>query len=230
MNQKASGNLYIVATPIGNLEDVTMRSLEILKSVDLVICEDTRTARKLLNRYDISKKTASYYSPKEAYQAGKYAAMLENGTNIAMISECGTPCISDPGIVMIREACKRGINVIPVPGPSALTAALSICGIKAKEVFFAGFIPRKKGARKKYLEKHAGREYAFVFYESKYRIKDTMRFIAEINPELDVCIAREMTKKFEEIIRGSAVEVEDRISSNSELKGEFVVICSACRK
>ncbi len=226
----SKGILYIIATPIGNLEDITLRALKILKSVEFIICEDTRTAIKLLKRYEINKKTYSYYSPKERMQATRYLNILENGEDIALISENGTPCISDPGIEIVKRAYAKGIKVIPIPGPSAFVAALSACGIPAREVFFAGFIPRKKGERKRYLEMHLKEGYTFVFYESKYRIKDTLKFIKEIAPHITICIAREITKKFEEFIHGNITEVEEKISNVNNLKGEFVVICSGLKE
>lgn len=230
MNCNIKGNLYIVASPIGNLEDITLRAIKILKAVHLIICEDTRTTRKLLNKYGINKKIYSYYSPKESRQAVKYLNMIGEGKDLALISESGTPCISDPGRKIISIAYDSNIKVIPIPGPSAFVAAISASGIPAEEVFFAGFIPRKKGERKKYLENHLNKDYTFVFYDSKYRIRDTLKFIAEISPEISICIGRELTKKFEEFIRGSAIKVEKIISARENLKGEFVVVCSRLKK
>jgi 16S rRNA (cytidine1402-2'-O)-methyltransferase len=226
VDSEHKGKLYIVATPIGNLSDITLRALDILKSVDFIISEDTRTAGILLKKYEIEKKVYSYYSPKEVQLATKYLRYLAEGKDIALISENGTPCISDPGFEIVRRSYENNIQVIPIPGPSALTAALSACGIYSREVFFAGFIPRKKGARKKYIQKHLEREYTFVFYESKYRIKDTLRFIRELKPGVNVCLAREITKKFEEFIRGEIEEVEEKVSQAASIKGEIVVICS----
>ena len=220
------GILYVVSTPIGNLEDITLRALNVLKSVNIIICEDTRTSKKLLSRYEIKKRQGSYYSPKEVHQAKKYLCMIEEGMDIALVSESGTPCISDPGFEIVQEAYKRGVSVIPVPGPSAFIAALSASGIKSKNVFFAGFVPRKKEQRKKYLKQHIGHDYTFVFYDSKYRIKETIGYIVEIDPDLLICVAREMTKKFEEFIRGSAESVHRKISAQNNIKGEFTVICS----
>lgn len=225
MTTVKKGDLYVVATPIGNLQDITLRALEVLKSVEFIICEDTRTAGKLLNHYNIDKKKYSYYSPKEYIQAGKYISFIEKGKDAALISESGTPCISDPGYEIIRKAYEKDIKVIPLPGASALTSAVSACGMPAKEIFFAGFLPRKKGQRKKYLEKHLNRGYLVVFYESKYRIKDTLRFIKDIDPDRIVCIAREMTKIYEEFIKGDAASVENMIDKMNNPKGEFVVIC-----
>lgn len=229
-NPYSKGILYVVATPIGNLEDITLRALKILKKVNLIICEDTRTTRKILNKYSISKKTRSYYSPKEAKQAVKYLDLIEKGTDVALISESGTPCISDPGYEIIKQAYERDIEVAPIPGPSALTAGISVSGIKADEVYFGGFIPRKKNARKKYLKRHINKNYTFVFFDSKYRIKDTLKFINEISPDGMIFIAREMTKKFEEYIRGKPEEVKKILSGRENLKGEFLIICSPSEK
>lgn len=224
------GILFVVATPIGNLGDISLRAIEVLKSVDFIICEDTRTSLKLMRSYTIEKPLYSYYSPREPVQALKYLKRIEAGDNVALITESGTPCISDPGLEIIKKAYDKGIEVIPVPGASALTAALSASGIICREVFFAGFIPRKKTQRKKYLEKHIGQEYAFVFYESKYRIIDTLRYIKTIAPGILICLAREMTKKYEEFIRGSIDEVEQKLLKLKNIKGEFVVVCSGMKK
>ncbi|MBN2407671.1 MAG: 16S rRNA (cytidine(1402)-2'-O)-methyltransferase [Elusimicrobia bacterium] len=224
--EKSKGKLYVVATPIGNLGDITLRAIEVLKTVSLIICEDTRTTRKLLNHYGIRRRVCSYYSPRETVQAIKYLDMLNEGRDIAVISESGTPCISDPGLEIVKGAYERGITVIPVPGPSAFVTALSASGISAREVFFSGFIPRKKEERKKYLAKHLGKDYTFVFYDSKYRIKDTIGYIKDISPDVNICIGRELTKKFEECIRGTAGEIETKVSGNDNIKGEFVVICA----
>ncbi|MDA3792531.1 MAG: 16S rRNA (cytidine(1402)-2'-O)-methyltransferase [Elusimicrobia bacterium] len=222
---ESKGKLYIVATPIGNLEDVTLRAINILKEVDLIISEDTRTTAKLLARYSITKKVKSYYSPREYEQAARYLEMTQKGKDIALLSENGTPAISDPGYEIINRARNEGIEVIPVPGPSAFVAALSVCGLPADEIFFAGFVPRKKGERKRYLEKHINENYTFVFYDSKYRIRDTVDYINEINSEKMIFIGREMTKKFEEYIRAKAEDMARLLRKKTNIKGEFVVVC-----
>ncbi len=220
----------MVATPLGNLSDITLRALDVIRSVDLLICEDTRTTQKILNRYNFSVKTASYYAPRENQLAGRYIEKLKSGKTIALVSESGTPCISDPGYEIVKRAHEEGIRVSPIPGPSALSAALSISGIKADNVFFSGFIPRKKGKRKRFLDEHVGKEYTFVFFDSKYRIKETLNFIKENNPKTLIFVGRELTKKFEETIRGTAEEVCATISSVQKLKGEFVIVCSPLKK
>ncbi len=223
--RESKGKLYIVASPLGNLEDITIRAIRILKEVDLIISEDTRTTAKLLSKYDIKKRNRSYYSPREYEKAARYLEMAKNGKDIALLSECGTPAISDPGYEIISRAYNDDIEVIPVPGPSAFVAALSVCGLPADEIFFAGFIPRKKGERKRYLKKHIAEDYTFVFYDSKYRICDTIDYIKEINPDKMVFIGREMTKKFEEYIKAPAVDMAGLLRDRITVKGEFVVVC-----
>jgi len=226
----SKGELYIVATPIGNIEDITLRALKILKRVDLIISEDTRTARKLLNHFEIKNRTASYYSPKEIYKADYYLDQIMQGKKLALISESGTPCISDPGIEIVRRAYERGITVIPIPGPTSIAAAVCASGLKTDEFFFTGFLPRKKGARKRALEKHLNAGYPFIFFDSKYRIKDTITFLGELEPARRLCVAREITKKFEEFIRGTAEDVAGVFNEKKNIKGEFVVVCSASGK
>ena len=226
MKPGGRGTLYVVATPIGNLGDITHRALKVLGSCDLIISEDTRTTRLLLGEYAVKTPVSSYYSPRERFLAGKYIEKLNEGADVALVSERGTPCISDPGFEIVRRAHEEGITVVPVPGPSALPAALSASGLSCKEVFFSGFLPRKKGARRRFLEKHLNQGYTLVFYDSKYRIVETMSFVAEITPGLTVCLCREMTKKFEELIRGSSLEVYEKIRQRTSVKGEFTVVCS----
>ena len=224
------GSLYVVATPIGNMRDITLRAIGILGQVGLIISEDTRTTAGLLSKYGILAPMESYYSPKEKSLAEKYIKRLLEGTDIALLSENGTPCVSDPGFILISRAYEEGIKVVPIPGPSALTSALAICGFPIDEVFFAGFLPRKKGARKKYIENHINSGYAFVFYESKYRINDSLKYIADFAPDLPIALMREMTKKFEEVIRGPAREVCEIVNSRPGIKGEFTIVCSPSDK
>lgn len=223
------GSLFVVATPIGNLEDITLRALDTLRKCPLVICEDTRKTARLFSRHGISASAAPYYSPREKLLAGRYISRLESGDDIALVSESGTPCVSDPGYEIVRRAHEAGIRVVPVPGPSALASSLSVSGIPCREVFFAGFLPRKKTARRRYLEKHLGQGYTVVFYDSKYRIRDTVGFISEIAPGLEICLCREITKKFEELIRGAAASVSGKLGETS-IKGEFTVVCSPSEK
>ncbi|MGM0568591.1 MAG: 16S rRNA (cytidine(1402)-2'-O)-methyltransferase [Elusimicrobiota bacterium] len=226
MKSDSRGTLYIVSTPIGNLKDITLRAVEVLKSVELIISEDTRTARKLLNTYGIKSAPRSYYAPREAEKASRYLDMAERGKNIALISESGTPCISDPGAEIVRRAHLRKIPVRTIPGPSAITAALSISGMNADSFFFAGFIPSNKSRRKKFLLKNLKENQSFVFYDSKRRIVDSLKMIADIDPDTRVFAVREMTKIYEEYFSGTPSEVAEQLLSKDVLKGEFTVICS----
>ncbi len=226
MKNGTPGILYIVATPLGNLKDVTLRAVEILKKADLIISEDTRRARKLLNVYGIKGAPRSYYAPREAEKASAYLDMAERGKNLALISECGTPGISDPGAEIVKRAHRRGIEVRAVPGPSAVTAALSISGFNADRFYFAGFIPSPKLRRRKFLEKNLKiKGQTFIFYDSKRRILDSMNMIDDICPEAEIFMVREMTKVFEEHFRGRPKEIYEKLMLKDSLKGEFTVIC-----
>jgi len=214
--------LYIVATPIGNLEDVTFRAIKVLKEVDLIICEDTRVSRILLNHYGISKDLLALNAFNESRKIEEIVQRLGDGTTAALISDAGTPLISDPGARLISAIRKSGIKVIPVPGPSSLTAALSTAGFAIDEFQFVGFLPQKKG-RQKELTRISGIECAVVIVESVYRIKKLLEEINNHMPDRLVLICRELTKKFEEISEGTAAELIDKFSA-TEPKGEFVLI------
>lgn len=215
--------LYIIATPIGNLEDITLRAINVLKSVDLILCEDTREALKLLNHFDIKKPLLSYYRDNEKQRLKKVINLLLEGKDIALICDRGTPGISDPAYLLVREAHRNNIRVSPVPGPSALTAAISVSGLPADRIIFYGFLPRKKGKKKKMLESLGDREETLIFYESVHRIKETLSFIKDMFPDREMTLCRELTKKFEEIKTGTASEIFEYYK-NIEVKGEFVII------
>lgn len=215
--------LYIVSTPIGNLEDITLRALRILKEVDLIACEDTRVTRKLLSHYQISKPLVSYFQHNQSFRIPYLIRELNEGKNIALVSDAGTPGISDPGFFLIREAIKQGIKIVPIPGASAVVTALVISGLPADDFIFIGFLPRKKGKITKELLKFSELKKTIVFYESPYRIKKTLEIIAEILPNAEVVLTRELTKKFEEVLRGNPENLLKQIE-NRQLKGEIIVI------
>ncbi|HDN98108.1 MAG TPA: 16S rRNA (cytidine(1402)-2'-O)-methyltransferase [bacterium] len=215
--------LYIVATPIGNLKDITIRAIETLKKVDLIVCEDTRETLKILKNYGFEKPLLSYYREIERKRVRKIVNMLMEGKEIALVCDRGTPGISDPAYLLVNEAYKHGIKVVPVPGPSALTAALSISGLPTDKFSFYGFLPRKKGKRKKLLESLKEREETLVFFESVHRIKDFLSEIYEIFGDREVMVCRELTKKFEEIKRGKIKEIIEWYDKNV-VKGEFVIL------
>ena len=218
------GVLYIVATPIGNLEDITHRALRILREADLIACEDTRQTRKLLDHYDIAKVAVSYHEHNEAERAQELVTKLEEGRSIALVSDAGMPGISDPGYRVIRLAIERGITVVPVPGSSALTAALVGSGLPTDAFEFHGFLPAKSGQRRTVLEAFRSTQHTIVVYEAPHRIRETMEDIfAILGRQRPVVIARELTKVHEEFIRGTAAEVMAQIK-NRELKGEITLL------
>jgi 16S rRNA (cytidine1402-2'-O)-methyltransferase len=218
-------NLYIVATPIGNLEDITLRALRILKEVDLILCEDTRVTRKLLDHYEIKTPTLSYHEHSGLEKVDYIAEQLKNGKNLALVSDAGTPGISDPGnklISLLINEHKIELAIIPIPGPSAITAALSISGMPTDKFIFYGFLPHKKG-KETILKEIIGNEYVSVFYESTHRIIKTLEKLKTLRLDRGIVICRELTKKFETIYRGTVDEVLNKIKPE-EVKGEFVVL------
>lgn len=220
-------NLYIVATPIGNLKDITLRALEVLKEVDVVLCEDTRTTKKLLSAYDISAKCIAYHKFSSDTEIKKILDLFDENENIALVSDAGTPTISDPGsflIKLIREQ-KTGVNIVSIPGASALTAALSISGLPLSEFTFVGFLPHKKGRQKK-LDQALSFAHTVVFYESTHRIIKLLEEIHQRQPERNIIICKEITKVHERVLIGTALNLVDEFSKNPSLqKGEFVLIC-----
>jgi|AntAceMinimDraft_16_1070373.scaffolds.fasta_scaffold07118_4 16S rRNA (cytidine1402-2'-O)-methyltransferase len=217
------GILYIVGTPIGNLEDITLRALRILKEVDCIAAEDTRTARKLLGRYEIKTPTISYYDAEERQKSRRLVARLNSGESIALISEAGMPGISDPGYRVVSEAIKAGIPVVPIPGPSASLAGLVVSGLATDRFAFEGFLPRSLAALKKKLFLLRDEERTIIFYESPRRLQKTLRVVRDVFGERKVVVARELTKIFEEVIRGTTGEVIDQLSGR-EIRGEIVLL------
>jgi len=215
--------LYIVATPIGNIKDITLRAIEILKSVDLILCEDTRETKKLLNYYGIKKPLLSYYREIEKKRVKKVIELLKEGKEIALVCDRGTPGISDPAYILVKEVYKNNLKVSPVPGPSALTASLSVSGFPLDRVYFYGFLPKKESEKRKIFEKWKNMDETIVFFESVHRIEKTINLLLEIIPEKEICICRELTKVFEEIIRGKIKDVYE-IFKKEKKKGEFVLI------
>jgi len=226
------GILYIVATPIGNLEDITLRAIRILKEVDVILCEDTRTTGILLKKYDIKNKLLSYNAHATTSKHTQIVKMIEDGMNLALVSDAGTPCISDPGVMLVRniiEVFGKDAHIVPIPGPSALISAVSASGAQAAEFTFLGFLPHKKGRQtifKQIKENLSHRP--VVFYESIHRIQKTLASLAEYMPQAHVVIAREITKQFEEFVRGKPSEILEYFEVHKDKhRGEFVVIVSA---
>jgi len=215
--------LYIVATPIGNIKDITLRAIEVLKNVDLILCEDTRETKKLLNYYGIKKPLLSYYREIEKKRVGKVIELLKEGKEIALVCDRGTPGISDPAYILVKEVHKNNLKVSPIPGPSALTASLSVSGFPLDRVYFYGFLPKREKEKRKIFEKWKNMDETIVFFESVHRIEKTINLLCEIIPEKEICICRELTKIFEEIIKGKIKEVCE-IFKKEKKKGEFVLI------
>jgi 16S rRNA (cytidine1402-2'-O)-methyltransferase len=218
--------LYIIGTPIGNLGDITFRAVETLKSVNLIACEDTRHTLKLLNHFEVKAKLISVRSQNEQIAAEKVIRALDDGENVAYTSDAGTPGISDPGAVLAKIAAEAGHDVVPIPGPSAFASLVSVAGCMDKTVVFEGFLSPKPGRRRSKLKELLALEYAFVVYESPFRIIKLLEELADLDKERYVCIGREMTKLYEEYIRGSAEEVLSELSSRDKQLGEFSVFVS----
>lgn len=218
------GTLYIVATPIGNLEDITHRALRVLREVDIIACEDTRHTRKLLNHYDIKTKVTSYHDHNERERTVELLQALASGVNVAIVSDAGTPSISDPGFRLVSEASTQGVAVVALPGPTALIAALVASGLPTDEFFFAGFLPARSGERRARLTKLRDTSATLIFYEAPHRIAATLRDAREILGERQAVVARELTKIHEEIARGRLSELIERFGSGEKARGEIVLL------
>lgn len=216
--------LYIVSTPIGNLQDITLRALETLRNVDFVVCEDTRVTSFLLHHFEIKKELVSMNAFSEKNKLNFIADRIESGSSCALVSDAGTPGISDPGVRLISELIKREINVIPIPGVSAAITALSVSGLPTDSFVFEGFLPQKKGRQKK-LQNLLTEDRTIILYESTYRIKKLLEELTNYAPKRLIVVCRELTKKFEEIVRGFPQEIH-LYFEKKEPKGELVVIIS----
>jgi 16S rRNA (cytidine1402-2'-O)-methyltransferase len=219
-----AGTLYVVATPIGNLADITQRAIQTLKEVDLVACEDTRHTRKLLQHFAIDTKTISYHEHNEQQRSKELIQMLLQGNDIAVVSDAGTPAISDPGLTLVRAAIGTGINVVSVPGPSALITALVASGLPTNDFFFAGFLPARANARRARLGELSSIPATLILYEAPHRLAATLKDAHEILGERDAVVARELTKLHEEIRRGRLSELAEHYSSEAQARGEIVLL------
>ena len=222
---EARGILYLVGTPIGNLEDITLRAIRTLKEVDLIACEDTRQTQKLLNHHGIPTRTISYHEHNEMTRAAELVKELEEGVRIALVTDAGTPGISDPGFRLISLAIRHYIRVVPIPGASAFLSALIASGLPAESFRFSGFLPAKRGQRRETLESIKDSARTQIFYEAPHRIKDTLEDIVEVvGAERHVVIAREVTKIHEEFLRATAVDLQQVLNERGELKGEITLL------
>jgi 16S rRNA (cytidine1402-2'-O)-methyltransferase len=220
------GRLYVVSTPIGNLEDITYRAVRILKEVDWIACEDTRTTGHLLHHYGIATRTISYHEHNELERAPELFARLQSGENGALVSDAGTPLLSDPGYRIVRGAVEAGIRVEPIPGASAVLAALVVAGLPTDQFHFGGFLPARQGQRTRLLESLSNEPATLIFYEAPHRIAETLSDIATVMPTREVVAARELTKLHEEVLRGTAAEIHQTLTSRDSIRGEFVVLIS----
>jgi 16S rRNA (cytidine1402-2'-O)-methyltransferase len=218
------GCLYVVATPIGNLEDITVRALNVLGSADLVACEDTRRSRKLLDRWGIKTRTISLHRFSETKKSGSIISLISGGACVALISDAGTPAVSDPGNRLVRAALDAGIKVTPIPGPSSITAALSASGIDASSFVYLGFAPRTDSLRKAFFNEIVKQERPVIFFETSKRILGTLKSACEIVGSRRISVFRELTKIYEEIITGTTGSVLETLSARPVIRGELVVV------
>jgi 16S rRNA (cytidine1402-2'-O)-methyltransferase len=217
------GILFVVSTPIGNLDDITIRALETLRRVSLIAAEDTRRTRKLLSRFDIHTPLVSYFEHNEVKRLDKLLAHLKRGKEIALVSDAGTPAISDPGYRLIQKVIEQGIPVAPIPGPSAVIAALSVSGLPTDRFSFVGFLPRKGSKRGKLLDKLADSDATSILYESPHRLVGTLENLLEVCGDRQVVITRELTKAFEEVIRGKISDVMGTLKAR-RVRGEITIV------
>jgi len=226
--KKEAGILYLVGTPIGNLEDVSFRVLRVLKEVDLIAAEDTRHTRKLLSHYDIHTPLTSFFEHNERKKAAYIIEKIKEGKNVALVSKAGMPCVSDPGFYLVEKAVEEKIRIVPVPGPSALLLALVVSGLPTESFVFEGFLGRTKKERVKKLKLLSQERRTIVIYEAPHRIKKLLPEIREILGDRRIVVARELTKKFEEVIRGKVSEVEE-VFSGREPRGEFTLVIEGAK-
>jgi len=226
--KKEAGILYLVGTPIGNLEDVSFRVLRVLKEVDLIAAEDTRHTRKLLSHYDIHTPLTSFFEHNERKKTAYIIEKIKEGKNVALVSKAGMPCVSDPGVYLVEKAVEEKIRIVPVPGPSALLLALVVSGLPTESFVFEGFLGRTKKERVKKLKLLSQERRTIVIYEAPHRIKKLLPEIREILGDRRIVVARELTKKFEEVIRGKVSEVEE-VFSEREPKGEFTLVIEGAK-
>jgi 16S rRNA (cytidine1402-2'-O)-methyltransferase len=222
--ERMSGILYVVSTPIGNLEDVTYRAVRVLGEVNLIACEDTRQTRKLLDHYGIDRPLISYHEHNEASRSDELLARLVSGESIALVSDAGTPLVSDPGYRLVSKAVSGGVKVVPLPGASAVMAALGASGLPTDAFHFAGFLPHKAGQRRKALEELRASEATLVFYEAPHRILEALESIAQVLGDRPAVVAREVTKLHEEFLRGTVSEVRANLAARPAIKGEITLL------
>lgn len=229
MQNTPSGTLYLVSTPIGNLEDITLRALRILKEVDLIAAEDTRQTRRLLTHYNIQTPLTSYFEGNQQVKADKLIDRMKTGETVALVSDAGTPIISDPGYPLLRGCIDAEIPIVPIPGASAVITAASVSGLPLHNFIFEGFLSPKSGKRKRQLSVLTGEERTLIFFESPHRLNRFLEDVLEVMGERDIVVTRELTKKFEEIFRGNVPEALERFQ-DAEPRGEFTILIAGRKK
>jgi 16S rRNA (cytidine1402-2'-O)-methyltransferase len=221
---QTKGTLYLVATPIGNLEDVTRRALRVLAEVEVVACEDTRRTRSLLEHFGIKARTLSYHEHNERERAAELVSMIEGGASVAVVTDAGTPGVSDPGYRVVRACAERGLRVVPVPGAAAFVAALTASGLPTDEFYFGGFLPPRAHARRARLEEVRALRATLIFYETPHRVAQALSDAREVLGEREAAVARELTKLHEEIVRGRLSELAARFAGEGAARGEMVLV------
>lgn len=222
--------LYIVSTPIGNLEDITYRAVRILREVDVIACEDTRTTRRLLDHYGIPTRTVSYHEHNEQERARELLDRLERGESIALVSDAGTPLLSDPGYRVVRAAVESGVTVEAIPGPSALLTGLVVSGLPTDQFHFTGFFPAKESQRVRLLESLRDEQATLIFYEAPHRILETLADLEAVLGDREIAVARELTKVHEEVLRGTPATIRQTLAARDSMRGEFVVLVAKATK
>ena len=224
MQEQKSGKLYIVATPIGNLEDITLRALRILKEVATIACEDTRVTRKLLNHYNVTTHCVAYHQHSGADKTEQLVEKILAGEDMALVTDAGTPGVSDPGNILVEAAISAGIIVLPIPGASAIASMVSVAGIDMQQFTFLGFPPHKKG-RETYFKKVAASEIPIIYYESPHRVLKNLEMLSKFSIDKKIILGRELTKMFEQVLRGSIEDILKYFNDNpTKVKGEYVII------
>lgn len=218
------GKLFIVATPIGNLEDISQRAIRTLREVDRIACEDTRHTRRLLDHYGIDRPLVSFHEHNERDRAEELLERLQAGENLALVSDAGTPLISDPGYRLVERVTREGIPVVPIPGPSAVITALAASGLTTDSFYFGGFLPSKGGQRRRVLERAGELDCVLIFYEAPHRLIESLHEVAALFGDREVVVARELTKIHEEFVRGPAIEVAQKFSARDAIRGEITLL------
>lgn len=223
-NGRVPGTLYVVATPIGNLSDMSPRAIETLRGAAWIACEDTRQTRKLLEHFGIASRTVSYHEHNEAERSEELLRRLEKGESVALVSDAGTPLISDPGYRLVKKAAERGIPVVPVPGPTAAMAALSASGLETDRFYFGGFLPRKSAERRRMLEQLRGLDATLIFYEAPHRLMESLRDVEALLGSRPLVVAREVTKLHEEFLRGAPEQILAELERRGDVRGEVTLL------